>query len=108
MTYALFLLVFLVVPIVLVGLRVRRRVSRRLAVSCGLVCLLAYLYTSPWDNYAAKVGLWSYDPHFAPSSHFVYYLPWEEYAFYGLQGVLVCLVTVGLARVLKPSNGGEL
>lgn len=108
MTYAHFLLVFLVVPIAVLGLALWRRVSRRLLVSCGLVCLLAYLYTSPWDNYAAKVGLWSYDPMFAPVSHFVYYLPWEEYAFYGLQGVLVCLLTVGLARVLKPAGGGEL
>ncbi len=108
MTYAVFLVVFLVVPIGTLGLLLWRRVSRRLAVSCGIVCLLAYLYTSPWDNYAAKVGLWSYDPHFAPPSHFIYYLPWEEYAFYGLQGVLACLVTVGLARVLKPDGGGEL
>ncbi len=108
MTYAVFLLVFLVVPIGALGLVLRKRVSRRLAVSCGLVCLLAFVYTSPWDNYAAKVGLWSYDPLFAPASHFIYYLPWEEYAFYGLQGILVCLLTVGLARVLKPDGGGEL
>jgi lycopene cyclase domain-containing protein len=108
MTYAHFLLVFLVVPIAVLGLALWRQVSRRLALSCGLVCLLAYLYTSPWDNYAAKVGLWSYDPHFAPASHFLGYLPWEEYAFYGLQGVLACLLTVGLARVLKPAGGGEL
>lgn len=108
MTYAVFLLVFLCVPIALLGVWLRGRVSRRLAVSCGLVCLLAYAFTSPWDNYAAKVGLWSYDPHFAPASHFVYYLPWEEYAFYGLQGVLVCGLTVGLSRRLKPKDGGAL
>lgn len=108
MTYAMFLLVFLVAPIAVLGAVLRGRVPRRLAVSCGLVCLLAYVFTSPWDNYAAKVGLWSYDPHFAPASHFIYYLPWEEYAFYGLQGVLVCLATVGLVRVLKPRDGGEL
>lgn len=108
MTYAVFLLVFLVVPIAALGLLLWKRVSRRLALACGLVCLLAYVYTSPWDNYAAKVGLWSYDPLFAPPSHFLFYLPWEEYAFYGLQGVLACLLTVGLARVLKPSGGGEL
>ena len=108
MTYAVFLLVFLGVPIAALGALLRGRVSRRLAVSCGLVCLLAYVFTSPWDNYAAKVGLWSYDPRFAPSSHFVGYLPWEEYAFYGLQGVLVCGLTVALARKLKPRDGGEL
>ena len=108
MTYARFLLVFLVVPIVLLALGLRGRLRARHAWACAAVCLLAFLYTSPWDNHAARTRLWTFDPQFAPPSHFVLYLPWEEYAFYGLQGVLICLLTVALARRLRPSDRGDL
>ena len=108
MTYARFLLVFLGVPIVALALAVRGKFRARHGWACGAMCLLAFVYTSPWDNYAAKAGLWSYDPHFAPPSHFVFYLPWEEYAFYFLQCVLTCLLAVALFRRLGPRDGGGL
>jgi lycopene cyclase domain-containing protein len=108
MTYAVFLGVFLVVPIAALAWAVRPRWDRRHGLACAMVCALAFLYTAPWDNYAARVGLWSFDAQFAPRSHFIGYLPWEEYAFYGSQGVLVCLGLVWLARVLGPKDGGEL
>ncbi len=108
MTYVQFLLVFLVAPTVGLALFVARRLRRRHGLACAVVCALAFVYTAPWDNHAARVGLWSFDPQFAPPSHFVFSLPWEEYAFYGLQGVFLCLLLTALARVLKPSDGGEL
>lgn len=108
MTYAQFLAVFLVVPIALLLVGLRKFLRRRHALACGLVCVIAFVYTTPWDNYAARVKLWTFDPHFAPPSHFVFYLPWEEYAFYFLQAILTCLLMVALARRLKPSDGGEL
>ena len=106
MTYALFLLVFLCVPIAILLLAVRGRINARYLVACALVCLLAFVYTSPWDNYAAKTKLWTYDAKFAPPSHFVLYLPWEEYAFYFAQGILMCLLVVALAKYLRPRTGG--
>jgi lycopene cyclase domain-containing protein len=108
MTYAQFLLVFLVLPIIVLGWIARRHLRPRHAWACAAVCLLAFLYTAPWDNHAARIGLWSFDPHFAPPSHFLLFLPWEEYAFYGLQGIFTCLLVVVLARVLKPCDGGDL
>lgn len=112
MTYARFLLVFLVVPIVLLLVLVRWRLRRRHYASCALVCALAFVYTSPWDNHAAATKLWTFDPAFAPRSHFVFSLPWEEYAFYFAQGVLMCLLLVALAPFLRPrsedSKGGAL
>ena len=102
MTYARFLLVFLVIPIVLLAVLVRGRLHGRHYASCALVCGLAFVYTSPWDNHAAKTKLWAFDPAFAPASHFVYYLPWEEYAFYFAQGILMCLLLVALAPYLRP------
>ena len=108
MTYARFLLVFLLVPIVLLLVRVRGRLRGRHGGACALVCGLALVYTSPWDNHAAATGLWTFDPAFAPPSHFIYHLPWEEYAFYFAQGVLMCLLLVALAPHLRPrSEEGE-
>ena len=108
MTYAVFLAVFLGAPLAALGFGLRRRRQRRHMVACALVCLLAFFYTAPWDNHAAKIGLWSFDPQFAPPSHFVFYLPWEEYAFYGLQGVFICALVLALSRRLAPRDGGDL
>ena len=104
MTYARFLLVFLIVPIVLLLMLVRGRLRGRHGGACALVCGLAFVYTSPWDNHAAKTKLWTFDPAFAPPSHFLFYLPWEEYAFYFAQGILMCLLLVALARRLRPRS----
>ncbi len=107
MTYALFLLVFLIVPIVLLVLCLRGRIRARHGLACGAVCLLAFVYTSPWDNHAAKTKLWTFDPVFAPPGHSILYLPWEEYAFYFAQGILMCLLVLALSRWLKPVSGDD-
>ena len=107
MTYAQFLGLFLCAPIGALAFALRGRWNGRMSIACGAVCGLAFLYTSPWDNHAAKTKLWTFDPKFAPPSHFVYYLPWEEYAFYFAQGILICLLVAVLARWLKPSTGGS-
>lgn len=107
MTYAWFLLIFLVVPIVLLLSLVRGHLRGRHLWACALVCGLAFVYTSPWDNHAAKTGLWTFDPAFAPPSHFVLSLPWEEYAFYFAQGILMCLLVVALAPRLRPRSQGK-
>jgi len=107
MTYALFLLVFLCVPIAALLIVLRGKINARYLAACALVSLLAFVYTSPWDNYAAKTKLWTYDPKFAPPSHFVLFLPWEEYAFYFAQGILMCLLVVALSKYLRPKTGGS-
>ncbi len=107
MTYASFLLVFLAVPIAGLALLLRGRFRARHGLACGAVCLLAFVYTSPWDNHAAKTKLWTFDPVFAPPSHFVFYLPWEEYAFYFAQGIFMCLLVLLLSRWLKPASGDD-
>ena len=107
MTYSLFLGLFLCLPIAALAMALRGRWNGRMTAACGAVCGLAFLYTSPWDNHAAKIRLWTFDPHFAPPSHFVFYLPWEEYAFYFAQGILICLLVAVLARWLKPSAGRD-
>ncbi len=105
MTYAQFLGVFLCIPIAGLAIVLRKQWKARHGIACGVVCGLAFVYTSPWDNHAAKIKLWTFDPHFAPPSHFVFYLPWEEYAFYFAQGILICLLVTALSRFLHPSSG---
>ena len=105
MTYAQFLLLFLLLPIVFLAVLLRGHWQRRHALACAAVCLLAFAYTSPWDNHAAAVTLWTFAPHFAQPSHFILHLPWEEYAFYGLQGILTCLLIVFLSRRFAARDG---
>ncbi len=105
MTYAQFLLLFLVVPLGMFLIALKGRIRSRHRRACAAVCLLAFIYTSPWDNHAAATKLWTFDAHFAPPGHFIFSLPWEEYAFYFLQGILICLLVVGLSRWRVPRDG---
>jgi lycopene beta-cyclase len=110
MTYSLFLLVFLVVPIVVLAVGVRGRVRRWHGWGMGLVCAVAFLYTTPWDNYAAYKGLWSFAPEFVwgPPLWFGW-LPLEEYLFYFAEAIFTCLAMIALSRVrgLVDSPEGE-
>jgi putative membrane protein len=63
-TYAQFLLVFLLLPIVVLAVLLRKRFLRSHGIALALVCLLAFVYTTPWDNYAAYKRLWTFDPQF--------------------------------------------
>jgi len=101
MTYAGFLTVFLLPPIFALCVLLRRKWTRRHTLTCAIVCALAFLYTAPWDNHAAAIGLWTFDARFAPPSHFIAHLPWEEYAFYFLQSILISLLICALSRSPK-------
>jgi lycopene beta-cyclase len=99
MTYARFLGLFVVLPIILLALRYRRTYTRQNAAALGVLLAVVYAATIPWDNLAVKWGLW----HFRPDLIWgltLGYLPLEEYLFFGLQTVLVGLwVFVRLRRV---------
>ncbi len=100
MTYGGFLLVFLVLPIAALLALLGRRLRRFHLIGIGLVCLLAFVYTTPWDNYAAYKRLWYFDPAFVWGRPFWFgYLPLEEYLFYLAEAVFVCLTVVALSRV---------
>jgi lycopene cyclase domain-containing protein len=97
-TYGAFLAVFLVIPTVLLFLR--GQIKRHHGIALALVCLLAFVYTTPWDNYAAYKKLWAFDKAFVwgPPLWFGY-LPLEEYLFYFAEAVFVCLALIALSRV---------
>lgn len=94
MTYGTFLLLFLIPPILLLAFLVRRRpmpgVSKRRAwTALPLTALIAFVYTTPWDNYLVYRGVWSYGPDRVLGV--IGYVPVEEYLFFLLQPILTGL-----------------
>ena len=98
MTYPLFLLLFLVIPIggLLLVLREKTR-ARWWRVAVGMTILVALVYTTPWDNYLVATRVWYYDPARIWGS-VLGYVPLEEYLFFILQTVLGALVTLALLK----------
>jgi lycopene beta-cyclase len=106
MTYARFLGLFVVLPIIGLLVRHRRTLSWRGQAPLGVLLLVVYAATVPWDNLAVKWGLWGFDLERTWGLQ-LGYLPLEEYLFFGLQTVLVGLwVEARLRRVLEAGEGG--
>ncbi|MBC8140531.1 MAG: lycopene cyclase domain-containing protein [Armatimonadetes bacterium] len=100
MTYSLFLLLFLVLPTALLFVFLRGRLARHHALALLIVNVIAFLYTTPWDNYAAYQKLWTFAPAFVWGRPLWFgYLPLEEYLFYFAEAVFVCVAMVALKRV---------
>jgi len=87
MTYAVFLLVFVVPPVVLVLWRCGATLRDRGWVPVAVLLAIVYAATSPWDNAAVAMGLWDFDPERIAGVR-IGWLPLEEYAFFGLQTLL--------------------
>jgi lycopene cyclase domain-containing protein len=112
MTYFGFLAVFLVIPILILGLIAWRddRRGRRLPpvlstwspyVVIAFHCLVALVYTTPWDNYLVATRVWWYHPELV-TGIVIGWVPIEEYTFFVLQPILTGLWLLFLARRLSP------
>ncbi len=91
MTYLGFLLAFLVPPIVilfLLGLGRKNRIPGY-GFSVILLCLIAFAYTTPWDNFLVASNIWGYSREriLGTFGH----VPFEEYAFFLLQPIFTGL-----------------
>lgn len=89
MTYLQFLLIFLGIPLVIVSLLYKRSDlphKKEYRFGIGLLIFLAVSYTTPWDNYLVKNGIWIYGEDRILGT--IGYVPIEEYCFFVLQTIL--------------------
>lgn len=88
MTYADFLLIFLISPLVALGVILRRRLlDRRFLALAGGLTLVALIYMAPWDHTAAVWGLWTWAPGRTWDARW-WDVPPEEYLFCILEALL--------------------
>src|SRR5512142_2773651 len=116
MTYFVFLLRFLLIPIlVFLGIIVldNRRNKQNgfrngwaVWMAIGIHILLAVIYTTPWDNYLVATGVWYYNPNLV-TGLVIGYVPIEEYTFFVLETVLAGLWWWLLVRRFSPLLLGE-
>lgn len=94
MSYLEFLLLFVAGPTLLLGLVAWRRASAagQLARSrwhwwgTGILAAIAFIWTTPWDNYIVANGVWSYGEERVLGV--IGYVPIEEYLFFILMPLL--------------------
>jgi lycopene beta-cyclase len=110
MTYFGFLILFLGIPLTLLGamtawdLRRGKALPARLSSWPARFVILAHivvavLYTTPWDNYLVATGVWWYDPQLV-AGIVLGWVPIEEYTFFVLQTLAMGLLLVVLAKRL--------
>lgn len=110
MTYSGFLLRFVVVPALalLIWALVDARRGKALPQALrgwpawGVLlahCLIALVYTTPWDNYLVATRVWWYDENLVWGIT-LGWVPLEEYLFFVLQPLLTGLLLLTLLRYL--------
>ena len=90
MTYLQFLIVFLILPIVAFCVYHTRKDDGTYALSSykwvAALSIIAFVYTTPWDNYLVYRGVWYYGAERVIGT--IAYVPLEEYLFFLLQPIL--------------------
>ena len=118
MTYFGFLLRFLAVPIVLLGIvayldhRRGRDVPSNfrawpLWAAIVLHVVVAVVYTTPWDNYLVATGVWYYNPALV-TGLVLGWVPIEEYTFFVVETILAGLWIGFLMRRMRFDRPGPL
>jgi lycopene beta-cyclase len=114
MTYFGFLAIFIGIPLlILTGLLLAARYSELSLparftgwpdwLAVGALIVIAFAYTTPWDNYLVATGVWWYDP--ALVTGIVWgWVPIEEYTFFVLQTLLGGLWLLVLFRYWPPAD----
>jgi phytoene desaturase len=64
----------------------------------GLLCIVATLWTSPWDNYLVRSGVWDY-PDGGHVLGVIGYVPIEEYAFFSIETIFVGMLWLWQGQV---------
>jgi len=103
LSYSLFLIIFVCIPLVGLFFLTRGQVTRRALLGLLLLIAAALIYTTPWDNYLVATRVWYYDPQLVLNI-ILGYVPLEEYAFFILQTLLAGLFVLWLWRRLYPQD----
>lgn len=111
MTYFGFLVIFLGLPILLLSIWTVVDFQRKKWMPTTLslwqpwmvllgLCVIAFLYTTPWDNYLVATGVWWYDIDLVSGIVFGY-VPIEEYTFFLVQPIMTGLLLLLLMRYIN-------
>ena len=90
MTYAGFLLLFVVPPLVLAALCCRGVMRHGGWRPIAALLAIVYATATPWDSVAVARGLWGFDPQRIIGIR-LFGLPIEELSFFGLQTLLTSI-----------------
>ncbi len=96
MTYWEFHLIFNLPVFLLLVILLRNRFTRGRLLWITALCAIAFVATTPWDNWAVYKGIWGFDWDRATPVEITLFdtlwrLPAEEYAFFLIMTILVCL-----------------
>lgn len=98
MTYLEFHLVFILPPILVLAFVQTRPLAGvpppEALKWLGAVLAIAFVYTTPWDNFLVASEVWGYPPGRVLAT--IGYVPVEEYAFFLLQPILTGLLYFAL------------
>ncbi len=92
MTYLNFLILFIFLPICILGfyfVKSNSKEKRFFKNAIAVLCTLAFIWTTPWDNYLVANNVWSYGPDRVLAV--IGWVPIEEYAFFFLQTIMTGL-----------------
>jgi lycopene cyclase domain-containing protein len=106
MSYGVFLLIFVVPPMLFFAWRMRDRMNRRIYMAFAGLIALCVIYTTPWDNYLVASGVWYYDPKLVLGLTFGY-VPAEEYTFFVVQTLMTGFFMLFLWRRFYREDWGE-
>ncbi len=106
MSYGVFLLIFVVPPMLFFAWRMRDRMNKRIYMAFAALIALCVLYTTPWDNYLVASGVWYYDPKLVLGLTFGY-VPAEEYTFFVVQTLMTGFFMLFLWRRFYREDWGE-
>lgn len=102
MTYLNFLILFIGIPLLpLIGFYIKTDYLEKkfLIKGIGVLCCLAFVYTTPWDNYILSQGVWWYGPDRILFT--IGYVPIEEYSFFLIQTVFTGLWSIFILSKTK-------
>lgn len=103
MTYLAFLILFVILPTVAFFLYARRWLTRRMKIAIAATAVIAFVYTTPWDNFLVASGVWYYNPALVLNV-IIGWVPLEEYTFFVMMTFFTGLFTFILTRVLYPAD----